>query len=74
MIVGIRIPKRVHLYLSVSGTKVGTEQKMREGMLRKLGMDMYTVIFKMGNQQGPPMQRRGLCSMLCVNLDGRGFE
>ena len=45
MIVGIRIPKRVRLYLSVFGTKVGTEQKMGGGMLRKFGMDMYTLSY-----------------------------
>ena len=27
---------------------------------------VHTVIFKMDNQQGPTVQRRGLCSMLCA--------
>ena len=32
----------------------------------------YTAIFKMDNQQGPPVQHREFCSMLCDSLDGRG--
>ena len=32
---------------------------------------MYTAIFKMGNQQGPTVQHRELCSMSCGSLDGR---
>ena len=33
---------------------------------------MYvTAIFKMDNQQGPTIQHRELCSMLCGSLDGR---
>ena len=31
-----------------------------------------TAIFKMDNQQGPTVQHRELCSMLCDGLDGRG--
>ena len=31
-----------------------------------------TAVFNMENQQGPAVQRRGLCSMLCGSLDGRG--
>ena len=33
---------------------------------------VHTAIFKMNNQQGPTLQHRELCSMLCSNLDGRG--
>ena len=33
---------------------------------------VHTAIFKMGNQQGPTLQHRELCSMLCGSLDGRG--
>ena len=33
---------------------------------------MYTAVFKMDNQQGPTVQYRELCSMLCGSLDGRG--
>ena len=29
-------------------------------------------IFKMDNQQGPTVQHRELCSMLCDSLDERG--
>ena len=32
----------------------------------------HTAIFKMDNQQGPTVQHRELCSMLCSSLDGRG--
>ena len=31
----------------------------------------YTVILKMNNQQGPTVQHRELCSVLCGSLDGR---
>ena len=33
----------------------------------------HTTTFKMDNQQGPPKQHRGLCSMLHGSLDGRGI-
>ena len=33
---------------------------------------VHTAIFKMDNQQGPTVQQRELCSMLCGSLDGRG--
>ena len=29
-------------------------------------------MFQMGNQQGPTVQHRELCSILCGSLDGRG--
>ena len=29
-------------------------------------------MFKMSNQQGPAVQRRELCSVLCGSQDGRG--
>ena len=32
---------------------------------------VHTAVFKMDNQQGPPIQPRELCSMLCGNLHGR---
>ena len=32
---------------------------------------VHTVIFKMDNQQGPTVQLRELCSMLCSSLDRR---
>ena len=34
---------------------------------------VYTVIFKMDNQQGPTESHRELCSMLCSIPDGRGI-
>ena len=33
---------------------------------------VHTAIFKMDNQQGPTVQHREHCSMLCGSLDGRG--
>ena len=33
---------------------------------------VHTAIFKMDNQQGPTIQHRELCSMLCGSLDGWG--
>ena len=33
---------------------------------------VHTAIFKMGNQQGPPVEHRELCSVLRGRLDGRG--
>jgi len=32
---------------------------------------VHTAIFKMGNQQGPIVQHKELCSTLCGSLDGR---
>ena len=34
---------------------------------------MHTAIFKMDNQQGPTVQHREFCPMLCGSLDGRGL-
>ena len=34
---------------------------------------VYTVTFKMDNQQGPIVQHKELCSMLCARLDGMGI-
>ena len=34
----------------------------------------HTAIFKMDNQQGPTVQHRELCSILCNNLNGKKFE
>ena len=31
-----------------------------------------TAVFKMDNQQGPTLQHKELCSMLCGRLNGRG--
>ena len=36
------------------------------------GIDMYTAMFKMDNQQGPTVQHAELCSMSCGDLDGKG--
>ena len=35
-------------------------------------MHVHTAVFKMNNPQGPTLQHRELCSMLCGSLDGRG--
>ena len=35
---------------------------------------VYTAIFNMDNQQGPTIQQRELCSMLCGSLDGSGTQ
>ena len=45
-----------------------------EGTVRELvgHGHAHTAIFKMDNQQGPTVQHRELCSMLCGSLDGRG--
>ena len=34
---------------------------------------VHTATFNMGNQRGPTVQHRGLCSKLCGSLDGRGL-
>ena len=36
------------------------------------GRRVHTAIFKMDNQQGPTVQHRGLCLMLCGSLDESG--
>ena len=43
---------------------------------KKLGVwdgQVHTAIFKMDNQQGPPVEHRGLCSVLRGSLEGRGL-
>ena len=56
------------------GAKRGGGKELRKGMLGSLRSDQYihTAIFKMDNQQGPPVEHRELCSMLFGSLDGRG--
>ena len=34
----------------------------------------HTALFKMDNQQGPAVQHKEPCSMLCGGLDGRGVR
>ena len=34
---------------------------------------VHTVIFKVGNQQGPTVEHMKLSSVVCGSLDGRGF-
>ena len=41
-----------------------------EGIVRE--GHIHTVMLKMDNQQGPIVQHRELCSILCGSLDGRG--
>ena len=33
---------------------------------------MHTAVFKMEDQQGPTVEHKELCSMLCGSLHGRG--
>ena len=40
--------------------------------LREQTCGVHAAMFKMDNQQGPTVQHRELCSMLCGSLDGRG--
>ena len=35
---------------------------------------VHTALFKKDNQQGPTVQHREICSMLCSSLDGRGVQ
>ena len=35
---------------------------------------VHTAIFKVDSQQGPTVEHRELCSVLCGSLDGREFE
>ena len=35
---------------------------------------VHTAILKMDDQEGPAVQHRELCSMLCDSLDGRGVQ
>ena len=44
-----------------------------EGYLGSLGSHVHTAIFKMDNTQGPTVQHKELCSVLCGSLDGRGL-
>ena len=45
---------------------------MGKGYLGGLRRPVHTAVFKMDNQQGPTVQHRELCSMLCGSLEGRG--
>ena len=38
------------------------------------GEHAHTAVVKMDNQQGPTVQHRELCAMLCGCLDGWKFE
>lgn len=42
----------------------------REGIVRELGTDMYTLLYlKMDNKQGPTIYHRELNSVSCNNLN-----
>ena len=43
-----------------------------KGQLGSLGRSVHAAIPKMDNKQGPTVQNRELCSMLCGSLDKRG--
>ena len=51
---------------------VASGEEWRERIAREFGMDMCTLLYLKHNQQGPTVQHRELCSMLCGSLDGRG--
>ena len=49
--------------------------QVRVGQMDSQGVwnqHIHTAEFKMDKQQGPTVQHRELCSMLCGSLDGRG--
>ena len=35
---------------------------------------VHTAVFKTDNQQGPAVEHKELCSVLCVSLEGREFR
>ena len=43
-----------------------------KGTLKADKSNVHTAIFKAGNQQGPAVQHRELCSVLGGSLDGKG--
>ena len=47
-------------------------KNMGKGWLESLGSTCTHAVFKMDNQQGPTVQHREICSMLCGSLDRRG--
>ena len=53
--------KRMNLWLP-GGEELGKKQGVWDG-------HAHTAIFKMDNQQGPTVQHRKLCSILCNNLN-----
>ena len=46
---------------------------MGGGIIRELGRDMYTLLYLKWITNKDLIQHRGLCSMLCGSLDGRGI-
>ena len=49
-------------------------KNMGKGWLESLGSTCTHAVFKMDNQQGPTVQHREICSMLCGSLDRRGVS
>ena len=47
----------------------GQGEWARQGVWEVL---VHTAMFRMENQQGPTVEHRELCSVLCGGLDGRG--
>ena len=43
----------------------------RGGINQEVGINIYTTIYKIDNQQGPTVQHRELCSILYNNLYGK---
>ena len=44
----------------------------REGIVRELGMDMYTLLYLKRITKDLLYKHREFCSMLCASLNGRG--
>ena len=57
--------KRMNLWLSVGRTGERDSLGVWDGYV-------HTATFEMENQQGPTVERREPCSVLCGSLDGRG--
>ena len=50
----------------------GYQKGMVEGDRLGVGdQHIYSAMFKIDNQQGPPVQHRELCSVFCNNLNGK---
>ena len=45
---------------------------MGKGELGSWGGCVHTAVLKTDHQQGPDVEHRELCSLLCGSLDGRG--
>ena len=48
--------------------------RMRKGIIRELGMDMYTLLYLKRITKDLLHKHREFCSMLCASLNGRGVS